>query len=183
MNNQTMHNAVKPNKLYSTYSFIVPIYNDADLAADFCAEFEMVFQSYLGIEAIASQVQLIFVNDGSEDKTLNKLLKRQKGDSRIKIIDLSRNFGKEAALTAGLKYAKGNVTIPLDIDLQDPPEIIFKMIDKWKNGAEIVVGRRVDRASDSFFKRLSADIFYYLFNKNIPEVECLKMDMAQNKVK
>ena len=139
-------------------SLIVPVYNEEESIDTFLNRISFLFKDKY-------EYELIFVNDGSEDKTLNKLLKRQKGDSRIKIIDLSRNFGKEAALTAGLKYAKGNVTIPLDIDLQDPPEIIFKMIDKWKNGAEIVVGRRVDRASDSFFKRLSADIFYYLFNK------------------
>jgi len=139
-------------------SLIVPVYNEEASIDTFLNRIHFLLKNKYTYE-------LIFVNDGSEDKTLNKLLKRQKVDSHIKIIDLSRNFGKEAALTAGLKYAKGDVSIPLDIDLQDPPEIILKMIDKWKNGAEIVVGRRIDRASDSFFKRFSADVFYYLFNK------------------
>ena len=139
-------------------SLIVPVYNEEDCIDIFLNRMSFLLKNKYKYE-------LIFVNDGSEDKTLNKLLKRQKVDSHIKVIDLSRNFGKEAALTAGLKYAKGDVSIPLDIDLQDPPEIILEMIDKWKNGAEIVVGRRVDRTSDSFFKRFSADFFYYLFNK------------------
>ena len=139
-------------------SLIVPVYNE-----EACIDIFLNRMSFLLKNKY--KYELIFVNDGSEDKTLNKLLKRQKVDSHIKVIDLSRNFGKEAALTAGLKYAKGDVSIPLDIDLQDPPEIILEMIDKWKNGAEIVVGRRVDRTSDSFIKRFSADFFYYLFNK------------------
>ena len=139
-------------------SLIVPVYNEEASIDTFLNRIHFLLKNKYTYE-------LIFVNDGSDDKTLNKLLKRQKVDSHIKIIDLSRNFGKEAALTAGLKYAKGDVSIPLDIDLQDPPEIILKMIEKWENGAEIVVGRRIDRASDSFFKRFSADVFYYLFNK------------------
>ncbi len=139
-------------------SLIVPVYNEATIVDKFISQISFLLKNKFKYE-------LIFINDGSEDETLGKLLKRQKIDSRIKIIDLSRNFGKEAALTAGLKYAKGNASIPLDVDLQDPPEIILKMISKWQNGAEVVLGRRIDRSSDSFFKRFSADLFYYLFNK------------------
>ncbi len=139
-------------------SLIVPVYNEEAIVDKFINQISSLLKNKFKYE-------LIFINDGSDDETLSKLLKRQKKDLHIKIIDLTRNFGKEAALTAGLKFARGNVSIPLDVDLQDPPEIIFKMIAKWKNGAEVVVGRRIDRTSDSFFKRFSADFFYYLFNK------------------
>jgi len=139
-------------------SLIIPVYNEEDSIDNFLNQIIFLFKNKYDYE-------LIFVNDGSEDNTLSNLLKRQKLDSRIKVVDLSRNFGKEAALTAGLKYSNGDASIPIDIDLQDPPEIILKMINKWKNGAEIVLARRIDRTSDSYLKRFSAHLFYYLFNK------------------
>ena len=127
--------------------------------------------------AFASQtsilLEIIFINDGSTDATLEKLLKHQNNDCRVKIVDLSRNFGKEAALTAGIQAATGDVVVPLDIDLQDPPEIILEMIAKWKEGYEVVLGRRVNRNSDTWAKRSSASWFYRVHNKiaspKIPE--------------
>lgn len=145
MNNQTMHNAVKPNKLYSTYSFIVPIYNDADLAADFCAEFETVFQSYLGIEAIASQVQLIFVNDGSP-KPSTMLVLQQVCDtySFATAIELSRNFGQHVALSCGYAHATGDYVGMLNVDMEDPPDQIPKLLNILQtNDVDIVTSLRV----------------------------------------
>jgi glycosyltransferase involved in cell wall biosynthesis len=112
------------------------------------------------IEALDIDFEIIFVNDGSQDQTLPLLIQIREQDSRVKIIDLSRNFGKEIALTAGLEHATGDVVVPTDADLQHPPEIIPKMVDAWKDGADVVFATRVDRTSESFMKRLSAKIFY-----------------------
>ena len=101
------------------------------------------------------------------------MLKCQKRDHRVRVVDLSRNFGKEAALTAGLQTAQGAVIVPIDGDLQDPPEVIIEMIEKWREGFEVVSGRRVNRDSDSWAKRVSANWFYRIHNKisdlKIPE--------------
>lgn len=105
------------------------------------------------------------MNDGSTDATLEVLLARQLQDSRIKILDLSRNFGKEAALTAGLYAAIGDVIVPIDVDLQDPPELILEMIVKWREGYEVVLGRRINRESDTWAKRAAANWFYKIHNK------------------
>lgn len=91
----------------------------------------------------------------------------------MKIINLSRNFGKEAALTAGLDYAKGDAIIPIDVDLQDPPELIKTMVSKWEEGFDVVLAKRIDRSSDTFIKKITANSFYKINNKisniNIPE--------------
>ena len=92
------------------------------------------------------------------------LLSAQEQDARIDVIDLSRNFGKEAALTAGLYAARGNAVIPIDADLQDPPELIPLMLEKWREGFEVVLAQRVDRRADSIAKRTSASWFYRLHN-------------------
>jgi glycosyltransferase involved in cell wall biosynthesis len=102
----------------------------------------------------------VCVNDGSVDGTLARLLMARAVDSRIKIVDLSRNFGKEAALAAGLEYATGQAVIPLDADLQDPPELIPELVAKWRDGYDHVVAVRQDRKSDSVAKRGSAKLFY-----------------------
>jgi glycosyltransferase involved in cell wall biosynthesis len=109
-------------------------------------------------------VEIVFVNDGSVDGTLDCLLERQRCDQRIRVVDLSRNFGKEAALTAGLQAAKGQIVVPIDVDLQDPPELVFEMIAKWREGYDVVLGRRLDRGTDSWAKRVSATCFYRIHN-------------------
>lgn len=107
--------------------------------------------------------EIICVNDGSKDSSLEKLID-QKNElaaiCTIKIIDFSRNFGKDAALTAGLDYAFGDCVVPMDCDLQDPPELIGKMVEKWKEGNDVVLAKRADRSEDTVFKRLSASLFY-----------------------
>ncbi|GJQ57644.1 MAG: glycosyltransferase [Candidatus Scalindua sp. AMX11] len=107
---------------------------------------------------------IICVNDGSTDNTLNKLLAQYKKNSSIKIINLSRNFGKEKALTAGLDFSQGDVVIPIDSDLQDPPELIQDMVSQWKKGFDVVYATRRIRHGESWFKRSTASFFYKLIN-------------------
>lgn len=108
--------------------------------------------------------EFICVNDGSNDKTLDELLECVQLDSRYIVLELSRNFGKEAAMSAGIDHTKGDCVIPIDADLQDPPQLIGKMLSEWQKGAEVVLAKRIDRSTDSFAKRTSALMFYRLHN-------------------
>jgi glycosyltransferase involved in cell wall biosynthesis len=149
-------------------TLVIPVYNEDDSVNIFIDEIERLFDKELHIS-----VELLFVNDGSTDMTLELLLERQRLDSRIVILDLSRNFGKEQALSAGLQAAKGEVIVPIDVDLQDPPELIIAMIAKWQEGFDVVLARRTDRQSDTWMKRATAGLFYRIHNKistpTIPE--------------
>ena len=117
------------------------------------------------MENIGEPFEIICVNDGSKDTTLEVLLFFARKDERIKIVDFSRNFGKEAALTAAIDYSSGDAVIPIDVDLQDPPELIPEMVAKWREGYEVVLAKRIDRSSDSFMKRFTAHLFYNIHNK------------------
>ena len=108
--------------------------------------------------------EIICIDDGSEDETLTNLLESSKKDSRIIVLELSRNFGKEAAMSAGIDEAKGDCVIPIDADLQDPPSLISIMLKEWQQGAEVVLAKRTDRSTDSFMKRKTAGFFYRLHN-------------------
>ena len=143
-----------------TLSLVVPVFNEAETVELFIAEINKVFEDQPSVH-----LEIVFINDGSTDSTLEQLLNCQADDDRIKIVDLSRNFGKEAALTAGLQTAQGQVVVPIDVDLQDPPELILQMIAKWREGFEVVLGRRANRDSDTWAKRTSANWFYRLHNK------------------
>lgn len=116
--------------------------------------------------AIASidgaRFEFVWVNDGSRDGTLDRLRALVAEDPRVRVVDLSRNFGKEAAITAGLDAARGDAVIPIDADLQDPPELIPEMVARWRAGAEVVLARRADRRSDGWIKRTTASAFYRL---------------------
>lgn len=116
--------------------------------------------------------EIIFINDGSKDKTLDILQDIAKVDKNVKIISFSRNFGHQAAVTAGLKYVTGDAIIIIDADLQDPPELIPDMIEKWEQGYEVIYGKRKKRNGESAFKLLTAKAFYTTLNKlsdvNIP---------------
>ena len=121
----------------------------------------------------ARSFEILFVDDGSTDTTLEVIRKAHAADPRIRGISLSRNFGKEAALTAGLDVARGKAVVPLDVDLQDPPEALPKMIAKWREGNDVVYGVRDNRETDSLPKRLTADLYYrahnWLSSDKIPE--------------
>lgn len=140
-------------------SIVVPVFNEAEAIDTFVEQVSNVFASEDDV-----QLQFVFVNDGSTDSTLDVLLTCQKQKPQIVIIDFSRNFGKEAALTAGIERASGDVVVPIDVDLQDPPEVILQMLSKWREGYEVVLGKRCNRDSDSFAKRLTAKWFYRLHN-------------------
>ena len=123
---------------------MVPVFNESETVALFIDSVSGVFAAEPLID-----LEILFINDGSTDDTLSRLLKLQSVDSRIHIVDLSRNFGKEAALTAGMQLCSGQIIVPIDVDLQDPPQLIPAMVAKWREGFEVVLGRRTDRNSDS----------------------------------
>ncbi len=140
-------------------SLVVPVFNEEDGIDAFLVCVNQVFAGQDDVH-----LEFVFVNDGSTDNTIERLLERQGRDKRIRVVDLSRHFGKEAALTAGLHAARGRVVVPLDVDLQDPPEVIPEMLARWREGYEVVLGRRVNRAADSWAKRTFAGLFYRLHN-------------------
>lgn len=140
-------------------SVVVPMYNEESMIEAFFAELCPCLQR------ISSDWEMICINDGSRDRTLELLLRQSEADSRIKVLDLSRNFGKEAALSAGLEWSTGRAVVPIDVDLQDPPELLGPMLEKWREGYEVVHARRVTRRSDSPGKRMSARTFYRLYNR------------------
>lgn len=140
-------------------SIIAPFYNEGSGVLSF---YDALCPILTGLEAY--DFELICVDDGSRDDTLIKLISIAERDPRFQVIELSRNFGKEAALTAGIDAATGDAIIPIDADLQDPPEIIPILIEEWVKGAEVVLARRSDRSADSFLKRKTAALFYRIHN-------------------
>jgi glycosyltransferase involved in cell wall biosynthesis len=127
----------------------------------------LFFQRMGGVEkslAATCVVDYVLINDGSADNTWALLLETQRAHNNIVLLDLSRRFGKEAALTAGIDFAQGDAVVLIDADLQDPPELIPKMVKLWQDGFEVVVGQRIDRSSDSTAKRLTARWFYTVHN-------------------
>jgi glycosyltransferase involved in cell wall biosynthesis len=149
-------------------SLVVPCFNEAEAIARFCPAIWPV------LEAIPETAwEIVFVDDGSTDNTLLQLVALAKADPRVRVIEFSRNFGKEAALTAGIDAARGAAVIPIDADLQDPPSLIADMVAAWTAGAEVVLARRTDRATDGILKRKTAEWFYRFHNRvsktQIPE--------------
>ena len=140
-------------------SFIVPMYNEEDVVPVF---FDRIFEV---IGKLELSVEIVCVNDGSTDATVSLLREYRSRDSRVKYIDFSRNFGKEIALTAGLDHASGKAVIILDADLQDPPELIFAFVEKWREGYEVVYGARRSRDADSWLKKATASAFYRLMDR------------------
>ncbi len=138
-------------------SLLVPCYNEDEAIEHFVPAVDAALPGH--------RLEIIFINDGSSDNTLLKLTEMAQCDERLRVINLSRNFGKEAALTAGLDHAKGDCIVPIDADLQDPPDVILQFIEQWRNGYDVVVGLRTDRRSDTWHKRGIAQLFYKYFNK------------------
>jgi len=143
----------------STVSIVVPVYNETGSIEPFLDALLSV------VEPIDLKFEVIFVDDGSTDQTCDDILSASKSSRLpIRLIALARNFGKEAALTAGIDAAAGDAIIPMDVDLQDPPEVIPRFVEKWRQGYKVVYGRRIDRANDTWCKRSTASAFYKLFN-------------------
>jgi polyisoprenyl-phosphate glycosyltransferase len=140
-------------------SIIVPVYNEEEVVELFLSEIMKT------LNIVDKTYEIIFINDGSKDNTMEKLINLKKIYSKIRIINLSRNFGKESALTAGLDAARGNAIIPIDVDLQDPPELIIDFVKKWEEGYDVVLAKRADRTLDTVSKRVTANIFYTFHNK------------------
>jgi len=148
-------------------SLIVPCHNEAE-------NLSALYGRVLAVmEQTGKPWEMVCINDGSKDDTLEQLLALNQKDPRIVVIDLSRNFGKEAALTAGLDHARGDCAIPLDADLQDPPELIPELLAKWHEGFDVVNAVRLSRDGESWLKRASAHAFYRIINRmsdvDIPE--------------
>jgi len=140
-------------------SIVCPFYNEQEVLEEFFGRLITV------LIATGEEFEIICVNDGSRDNTLLGLLAAQSKYPGVRVVDFSRNFGKEAALTAGLDMARGDAVIPIDADLQDPPELIPRMLEKWRAGFEVVLAHRVDRSTDSWFKSFTAGWFYRIHNR------------------
>lgn len=139
-------------------SVIVPIYFDEDNIDAMYARLKSVLA---GLSPEFDH-QIVYVNDGSTDRSLPMLRRIAEGDTRVLVIDLSRNFGHQRAITAGMDYARGDLIAIIDSDLQDPPEVILEMIAKWREGFDVVYGQRARRRGESLFKRVTAKLFYRL---------------------
>jgi polyisoprenyl-phosphate glycosyltransferase len=140
-------------------SLVVPFYNEEDGCPAFFARVVPI------LESLTPDYEIVCVNDGSGDRTGQLLAAEHLRNRRVKLLDLSRNFGKEQALTAGLDHARGRAVIPLDADLQDPPEVIPELVARWREGFDVVLAVRADRSSDSWLKRASARLFYRLLGR------------------
>jgi glycosyltransferase involved in cell wall biosynthesis len=140
-------------------SIVTPFYNEEDAVEPFYRALRPTLDQLPDL-----RFEVICVDDGSRDATLTKLISLADLDPCFSVIELSRNFGKEAALTAGLDAAKGDAVIPIDADLQDPPELIPALIAAWQEGADVVLARRSDRDADTLLKRHTARLFYRLHN-------------------
>jgi polyisoprenyl-phosphate glycosyltransferase len=148
-------------------TIVVPVKDEEEAVTPFVTRVSSV------LDHIGEPWEILFIDDGSSDSTLAAIMAANAKDGRICALSLSRNFGKEAALSAGLDHARGAAVIPIDVDLQDPPEVIEAMIAAWRAGSEVVYGVRRNRESDSLPKRLTADLYYrahnWLSKDKIPE--------------
>ena len=137
-----------------TLSVVIPAFNEE----------EVLEESYRRIVSVLDgekiEYELIFVNDGSRDKTLEILNKMSEKDTHVKVIDFSRNFGHQVAISAGMDNSSGDAVVIIDADLQDPPEVIPEMLKKWREGYEVVYGRRKKRDGETIFKKVTAKMFY-----------------------
>jgi glycosyltransferase involved in cell wall biosynthesis len=148
-------------------SVVVPVYNEEAVLAEFHRRLTCVLD---GLEADA---EIVYVNDGSADRSMALLAQFHGSDTRVAVVDLSRNFGKEIAMSAGLDYAHGDAVVVMDADLQDPPELLPQMVAAWREGFDVVLMQRRSRAQESWLKRSSAAAFYRLIGRlaaiDIPE--------------
>lgn len=141
------------------YSFIVPIYNEEETML------EMYRRVAVVMDQMDGPVELILVNDGSRDRSLEYMRDLHEKDSRVCYLSLARNFGHQIAVTAGLNFVRGEAIVVLDADLQDPPELIPLLAEKWQQGYQIVYAQRTKRRQEGWLKRLPAFVFYRLLRR------------------
>src|SRR3979409_985245 len=147
----------RPLRTPALLSVVAPVYNEEELIEDFVARARAAAADY--------EFELVLVNDGSSDRTPELLDRMAAADPRVRVIHLSRNFGHQAALTAGLEHAVGDVVAMIDADLQDPPELIPDMVAAWSQGSDVVYAVRKQREGETAFKLATASWFYRLFDK------------------
>ena len=143
-------------------SIVIPCYNEEAVIEATHARICSIAPS------LGMQLEIIYIDDGSKDSTLEKLKHLATDDTRIVVLELSRNFGQQAAMSAGLETAQGDAVVIIDADLQDPPEVILEMVAKWRTGIDVAYGRRKSRDGESVFKLISASIFYRFFAAMMP---------------
>jgi dolichol-phosphate mannosyltransferase len=151
-----------------TYSIVVPVYNEENVLNEFYRRTVIV------CDAIAQSCEIVFVNDGSTDGSLRILERLRAHDKRVKIVNLSRNFGHQSAITCGIDHASGQAIVIIDADLQDPPELIPQLMEQWRAGYSVVYAQRTKRRDESIVKATLARVFYRLLrrvapNEGIPE--------------
>ncbi|HSX17220.1 MAG TPA: glycosyltransferase family 2 protein [Patescibacteria group bacterium] len=140
-------------------SIVIPVHNEAPNIRALYRELNRC------IEQLAYKFELIFVDDGSTDNSMDLLERLARGDRRVRLVEFARNFGKEAAISAGLHAARGDAAIMIDADLQHPPNMIYKFLSEWQKGADVVVGVRTYSKKEGWFKRWSSDRFYQIMQK------------------
>ena len=149
------------------FSIVVPAYNEQEVLPEF-------HRRLCGVLAqLEGGSEIVYVNDGSRDNTLAVLHELRRNDARVAVVDLSRNFGKEIALTAGLDYARGAAAVVIDADLQDPPELIPELVKQWSAGYDVVYAKRTARDGETWLKKLTSKLFYRVIKRvsdvTIPE--------------
>lgn len=151
----------------SVISIVVPAYNEQEVLPTFHARL------LAAVTGLPYAIEVVYINDGSKDKTLDIMHELYANDGRVAIVDLSRNFGKEIALSAGLHKATGDAVVVIDVDLQDPPELIPQLIKEWEHGYDVVYARRTQRKGETWLKKATAAGFYRVMQKlsrvKIPE--------------
>ncbi|WP_410513412.1 glycosyltransferase family 2 protein [Paenibacillus sp. BR2-3] len=140
------------------YSVIIPMFNEEEVVAHTYDRLKKV------MDGCGEPYELLFVNDGSRDRTVEIMREISSRDENVKLIDFSRNFGHQVAITAGMDYSEGQAVVVIDADLQDPPEVILQMIAKWKEGYEVVYAKRLKRHGETLFKKVTAKLFYRLLS-------------------
>jgi glycosyltransferase involved in cell wall biosynthesis len=145
-----------------TLSLVLPIFNEEAVIPELHAR----LQDFLG--KLALDAEVLFVNDGSRDRSMELLRDIAAAEPRYRVLSFARNFGHQTAITAGLDYAKGKAVVVMDADLQDPPEVVLDMVAKWREGFDVVYGKRRTREGETFFKLVTATVFYRVFTAMIP---------------
>ena len=145
-----------------TLTLVLPIYNEEDVIPELHAR----LQAFLATFDFA--IEVLFVNDGSRDRSMALLREIAAGEPRYRVLSFARNFGHQAAITAGVDFARGEAVVVMDADLQDPPEVVQQMVARWREGYDVVYGRRRSREGESWFKLLTARWFYRVFAMMIP---------------